>query len=250
MKNKLKNSYNNVIFISGVGKGIGLALLKYFIKKDIFVYGIVRTKSDLHKFNKLKNCKVFYGDVRNIKLIKKIFYESKKDKNYIKAVVNNAGIRQRLKISKISKKNIQNIFDINFFSIFEIMKIFLEYSLKNKLKTSIVNIGSIVGLRGFDELCGYASTKGALKSLTESFAVENAKYNIRANVVNPGFFKTSYFNKFKKNKKLYKWTLSRIPLKRWGNSEEICGLVNFLISDESSYITGETINIDGGWVNS
>ena len=146
----------------------------------------------------MKNCKVFYGDVRNIKLIKKIFYESKKDKNYIKAIVNNAGIRQRLKISKISKKNIQNIFDINFFSIFEIMKIFLEYSLKNKLKTSIVNIGSIVGLRGFDELCGYASTKGALKSLTESFAVENAKYNIRANVVNPGFFKTSYFNKFKK----------------------------------------------------
>ena len=119
-----------------------------------------------------------------------------------------------------------------------------------KIKSSIVNIGSIVGEVGFEGLSGYSSSKGALKSLTQSFAVESAKYGIRANMINPGFIKSSYFKKFKKNKKLYNWTISRTPLKRWGESREVSDLVKFLISDESTYITGESINIDGGWLNS
>ena len=81
------------------------------------------------------------------------------------------------------------------------MQIFATYSIKFKIKSSIVNVGSIVGENGFTELAGYSSTKGAINSLTKSFAVEFAKKNIRANVVNPGFIKSSYFNKFK-NKKI------------------------------------------------
>ena len=76
-----------------------------------------------------------------------------------------------------------------------------------------------------------------------------SKYNVRANVVNPGFTKTSYFKKFKSKKKLYNWTLSRIPMNRWGEPEEIASLICFLLSKKSSYITGEEINIDGGWTN-
>ena len=122
-------------------------------------------------------------------------------------------------------------------------------SKKYKSRASIVNIGSIVGEIGFNDLSGYASTKGALKSLTKSFSVEKAKFGIRSNLINPGFIKTSYYKKFKKNKRLYNWTLSRIPLNRWGDSSEISNLICFLISDNSSYINGETINIDGGWLN-
>ena len=83
--------------------------------------------------------------------------------------------------------------------------------------------------------------------MTKSFAVEMAKYNIRANLVNPGFIKTSYFEKFKKKSKLYDWTISRIPQKRWGDPNEVSNLVCFLLSDLSSYINGTSINIDGGW---
>ena len=102
---------------------------------------------------------------------------------------------------------------------------------KNKIKSSIVNIGSIVGENGFDELVGYSSTKGALKSLTKSFAVEHAKDNIRANIVIPGFIKTSYYDKFKSNKKkLYKWTKDRTPMSRWGEPQEVVNLIEFLIS--------------------
>jgi len=92
MKKVIKSNFNNVVFITGVGKGLGESMLEYFTKKNIFVYGVTRTKNDLSKFNNLKNCKIFFGDVRNIKLIYKIFNQSKKDGNYIKAVINNAGI--------------------------------------------------------------------------------------------------------------------------------------------------------------
>ena len=76
-----------------------------------------------------------------------------------------------------------------------------------------------------------------------------ATHKIRANLVNPGFTKTSFYRKFKKKKKLYNWTLSRIPSNRWGEPEEIANLICFLLSTKSNYITGETINIDGGWSN-
>ena len=194
-------------------------MIKSLLSKGVFVYAITKTKKRMKEFKNNKNIKIFYGDVSDTKLIKKIFLNSIKEKKIINSVVNNAGIRQRKKFLKITNKELNEVFKVNFFSIFNIMQIYCSYSIKNKIKSSIVNIGSIVGENGFDELVGYSSTKGALKSLTKSFAVEHAKDNIRANIVIPGFIKTSYYDKFKSNKKkLYKWTKDRTPMSRWGTS--------------------------------
>ena len=95
---------------------------------------------------------------------------------------------------------------------------------------------------------GYASTKSALDGLTKSLAIEFKKRKVRFNIVHPGFVKTSYYEKFKKNKfALYNWTLKKIPLNRWGESNEISKMVCFLLSEDASYLTGQSINIDGGW---
>ena len=77
-----------------------------------------------------------------------------------------------------------------------------------------------------------------------------AKHGIRANTISPGFTKTSFYQKFKKKKKLYNWTLSRIPMKRWANTEEVSNLILFVLSDKSKYLNGENISVDGGWINS
>lgn len=238
---------NKNIIITGVGKGLGFDLLNRIIANDGYVYGITRSKEDLKKFKNIKNCTVFLGDVRNATVFKKIISQSKKDKRIINGLVNNAGERQREKFNDINKKKLLNLFNVNFFSVFENMQIYSKYLIDNKIAGSIINIGSIVGNNGFSELCGYASSKTALVGLTKSFAVEMAKYNIRANLVNPGFIKTSYFEKFKKKSKLYDWTISRIPQKRWGDPNEVSNLICFLLSDLSSYINGTSINIDGGW---
>ena len=241
---------SKAILVTGGGKGIGKSIVDGLLKEGAYVYTIIKSKKDNKSFKKNINLKIYNGTVENEKLVKIIFKDSKKEKKIITGLVNNAGIRLRKDFSKISKKELSNIFNINFFAIFRIMQLFSDYLNGKKQKASIVNVASIVGHVGFKQLTAYASTKGALISLTKSFASEMAHHGIRANIVSPGFTKTSYYKKFKKNKKLYQWTLSRIPLKRWGESSEIANMIIFLLSDKSNYITGENVNIDGGWLGS
>ena len=113
---------------------------------------------------------------------------------------------------------------------------------------SIVNISSIVGELGFKELSGYAATKSAINGFTKSLSDELPKKKIRVNSIAPGFIKSSYYNNFKKNKKtLYKWTLSRIPIAKWGENADVADLTIFLLSENSKYINGQIIKVDGGW---
>ena len=115
---------------------------------------------------------------------------------------------------------------------------------------SIINISSIVGNLGFKELSGYASSKSALDGLTKSLAVEFSDKKIRVNSIAPGFIKSSYFQNFKKTKsKLSNWTLSRIPLNKWGVNTDGANLTLFLLSEKSKYINGQIIKIDGGWTS-
>ncbi len=238
------------ILITGAGKGIGETCLKNFINEGAYVYAIIKDRKDNHKFKKLKNISIINGDVSNIKLIQGIIQKSIKDKKKINCVVNNAGIRHRKDFIDISNKELLKVFDVNFFSIFRILQLLSKFWIKNDIEGNVVNITSIVGQIGFKQLSAYASSKGALISLTKSFALEFSDFGIRANSLSPGFTKTSFYEKFKKNKTLYNWTLSRIPQKRWGSSNEISEMVSFLLSDRCKYINGENINIDGGWLNS
>ncbi len=241
---------NKTILITGIGKGIGESVCKIALKEGAYVYGITRSKKDLKKFKDEKKLKAYIGDTSNKNLLKKILIDSKKNKRFINGIVNNAGIRLRKKFLKTSMTNLENIFKNNFFSVYFLIQFFLKENLKKNNITSIVNISSIVGKNGFKELTGYASTKSALVGLGKSLAAEFGDYGLRINTVNPGFIKTSYYSKFKKKNKLYKWTLSRVPFGRWGESHEVANLIIFLLSDKSSYINGEDINIDGGWLSS
>ena len=111
----------------------------------------------------------------------------------------------------------------------------------------VINMSSIAGTQGFSELSGYVTSKAAIIGLTKSLAVEYAEDNIQINALAPGFCKTSYFDNFSKNEKLYDFTIGRTPMRRWGESKEIANTCLFLASDLSSYITGEVISVDGGW---
>lgn len=242
------------ILVTGAGKGIGRQiLLDGIAKKNAFIYAIIRSKKDftyLKKNISNKNCKLYLGDIKNLKLIGKIINDSKKLKKEITGLVNNSGERQRENFININHKKINQIFQNNYFNHFFLIQKIIKIN-KSKNNLSVVNIGSIVGQIGFDQLSGYASTKSALDGLTKSLAVEFAKYKIRFNIIHPGFIKTSYYKNFKTKKpKLYKWTLSRIPLKKWGEPKDVSSLAFFLLSEKSNYITGQSIYVDGGWTSS
>ena len=100
----------------------------------------------------------------------------------------------------------------------------------------------------FKQLSGYALSKSGLIGLTKSLAIEFSDKKIRVNSISPGFIKSSYATKFKKKlPNLYKYTLKRTPLNRWGTCEEVADLILFLLSNNSLYINGNNIFIDGGW---
>ena len=174
------NNVSKTILITGAGKGIGEKTVYLFLSKGYFVYALIKNKKDNIKFKKYRNIKIINGDVNNYKLIEKIFTSSNKDNKIITGLINNAGIRLRKKFLDIRDRDLNDVFKTNFFSIFKIMQLFSKNLIKKKLSGSVVNISSIVGQQGFDELSSYGSSKGALISLTKCFAVEMAKKKIRA----------------------------------------------------------------------
>ena len=243
----MKNNYHYLL--TGASKGIGRSFLELLVKKRQLVIVLVRNANELSFLKNNKNITIFEGDVTNDKTLINIFKYIKKKKIRVKYLINNAGQRQRKNFLKISKQDIKKIFEVNFFSIFNLTQKFVKYSHRKNYNSSVVNVSSIVGSKGFDDLSGYGSTKSALDGFTKCLASE-FKGKIRFNSIKPGFTKTSFYEKFKKKQnKLYKWTLTRTPMKRWGEPLEIAELIYFLCSDKSSYINGETINIDGGWSN-
>jgi NAD(P)-dependent dehydrogenase (short-subunit alcohol dehydrogenase family) len=159
-------------------------------------------------------------------------------------------MRQRKEFNKISKNELNEVFENNFFSIFKISQYFTNQFKFKRMMGSIINISSIVGNLGFKELSGYASTKAAIDGLTKTLSAELSDKKIRVNSIAPGFIKSSYFKNFQKTKpQLYKWTLSRIPNNKWGENLDVANLVLFLLSENSEYINGQIIKIDGGWTS-
>ena len=246
-----KELNKKTILISGIGKGLGKAFFQSCIDNGAFVIGFTRSSSDLKKIKikYLKQSKIFIGDGRDTKFIDKIFKYLVSKKIKLHGLINNAGERQRYSFLDIDYDKITRLFDNNFISKFYITQKFIKHIKQKKISRSIINIGSIVGEKGFSNLVGYGSTKAALVGFTKCLAVELAekKYDCRVNIINPGFVKTSYYKNFIKNKKLFKWTIDNIPMQRWAKPEEISSLAIFLLSDKSSYLNGQKINVDGGW---
>ena len=154
-------------------------------------------------------------------------------------------MRLRNNIEDVNKDTLQRIWNINYFSLRNLINELIFQNLINN-NISLVYVSSIVSSLGFEDLDDYGATKSAAESLIRSICVRFK--GSRFNSVAPGFTKTSYAKSFQENqKKLYDWTLKRTPMSRWGTSKEIVDLIEFLLSSKSSYITGQTFKIDGGW---
>ncbi len=235
--------------LTGAGKGIGFATLKKLYDANANIAVITRSQLDVKKIRKKFSAKrvlSFCGDVsleRDRITFQKII---KKKMKKIDGLINNAGIRQRKKFDKILQQDLDKIYEVNLKSIFFMTQNFLR--MMKKKTGSIINISSIVGPNGFKDLSGYALSKAGLIGLTKSLAIELSSQKIRVNCISPGFIKSSYANRFRKNlPNIYKDTIFKTPLKRWGKCEEVADLILFLLSKNSLYMTGNNIFIDGGW---
>lgn len=158
-------------------------------------------------------------------------------------VVNNAGITRDNLLMRMTEDHFDEVIKTNLKSVFNITKACQKPMLKQR-KGSIINISSVVGVKGNAGQANYAASKAGIIGFTKSVALELGSRNIRCNAIAPGFIETEMTGAL--NEETVKQWREAIPLKRGGTAEDVANLVLFLASDMSSYITGQTINVDGG----
>ena len=216
-------------------------MAKHFAKSNFNVIGTSRNNfkfdDDLENLLPLKLDVTSRNDVKNC-------FDELKSKNLLPDIlINNAGITADQLFLRMSDDDWDDVINTNLTGTFNLTKIFLKNMIKNKFGR-IINISSISGLMGNPGQVNYSSSKAALNGFTKSLAKEVGSRNITVNCVSPGFIDTdmtSYIGENERNE-----ILKKIPLNKFGSPEDISKLVMFLMSDEASYITGQTISIDGG----
>ena len=232
---------NGNVFISGASKGIGKIIAYYFAKNNYTVVGTSRHKFEFD--NKLENLIPIQLDVTSRNDIKACFDDLENKGLLPNILINNAGITSDQLFLRMKDSDWDNVIDTNLNGVFNLSKIFIKNMVKNR-NGRIINISSISGLMGNPGQVNYSSSKAALNGFTKSLAKELGSRNITVNSVAPGFIETDMTSFLDDSAK--KDVIETIPLKRLGKPEDVAELVMFLASEEASYITGQTISIDGG----
>ena len=233
------------IIVTGASGGIGNAIIKKLSESGA---NILASGTRIEKLEELKK------NFKNIKTLKFDISQSDKIEEFIEnatnelggsldVIVNNAGVTQDNLAIRMSLDDWQKVININLTSTFLISKFAIKKMLKNK-SGKIVNITSVVGHTGNLGQANYTASKAGIVAMSKSLAIEYAKKNINVNCISPGFIKTAMTDKI--DEKFKEIIVSKIPSARLGEPDDIANAVLFLSSDQSNYINGETIHVNGG----
>tara|TARA_X000001036_G_scaffold148848_1_gene141452 strand:- start:407 stop:1144 length:738 start_codon:yes stop_codon:yes gene_type:complete len=233
------------IVVTGASGGIGNSIVKklYDNGANILASGtkIEKLEELKKKFDKIKILKF---DISQIDKIEEFIENVTKELgDSLDCIINNAGITQDNLAIRMSLKEWQKVIDINLTSTFLMSKFSIKKMLKNK-SGKIINITSVVGHTGNLGQANYVASKAGIIAMSKSLAIEYAKKNINVNCISPGFIKTAMTDKI--DEKFKEIIVSKIPSGRLGEPEDIANAVLFLTSDQSNYINGETLHVNGG----
>lgn len=240
---------NKVAFITGATRGIGRQIAIILAKEGFDIAINYRKENeDLIETKKMVEdqkvkCFTVQGDVSSFedseRMVKDIIEEFK----HIDILVNNAGITKDMLLMRMKKEDFESVIGVNLVGTFNITKNVIPYMMKNR-SGRIINVSSVVGISGNAGQTNYSASKAGIIGFTKSLAKEVGSRNILVNAVAPGFIETQMTDVLKEE---VKEEISKtIPLKRMGTVEDVANVVKFLASKDSSYITGQVINIDGG----
>ena len=235
---------NKNILITGASGGIGNELVKKFVSLGGNVLG---TGTKTEKLDSLKkkypNIKVKKFDVIDHSRIEEFIDNVTLELGGLDILINNAGTNMDNLSLRMKDEEWKRVIDVNLTSTFLLAKSAIKKMLKNKFGR-IINITSIVGHTGNLGQANYSASKSGIVGMSKSLAIEYAKKNITINCVSPGFIQSDMTMNIAEKVKLY--LTSRIPMGRLGTGEDVSNCVAFLSSSEASYITGETIHVNGG----
>ena len=236
---------NKKVIVTGATGGIGSSVVEQFIEMKATVLATGRNTDKLEELkNKFKNLKILSFDTSKHEDIEKFIDNSSNELGgNVDILINNAGINQDNLSIRMDIKEWKKVIDINLTSTFLLSKFAIKKMLKNKYG-KIVNITSVIGHTGNVGQSNYAASKAAIISMSKSLALEYAKKNITVNCISPGYITTNMTDQIdEKWKEIIK---SKIPMDKFGLPKDVANTVIFLSSEEASYITGQTIHVNGG----
>lgn len=186
------------------------------------------------------------ADLTNVADIQELFRWAEDETGGLDGLINNAGLLSRGRLEDFDDCDWEKIIEVNMTSVYRCTKAFVKSSIANDRPGVIVNIASMA-YKGMTQQIAYSSSKGGVVSMTRSSAMEMARYGIRVNAVAPGMIETKMIEPASGQKdSLRERMLSQIPLRRYGKPSEIGSAIAFLLSDDSSYVTGEVLHVSGG----
>lgn len=240
---------SKVALITGATRGIGKQIAIKLAKEgyDIAINyrteneDLINTKKEIENEN--VKCLAVKGDVSNFEDTKRFVDEVIAEFGTIDCLVNNAGITKDMLILRMEREDFESVINVNLIGTFNVTKNVVPYMMK-KRSGRIINISSVVGISGNAGQSNYAASKAGIIGFTKSLAKELASRNILVNSIAPGFIETDMTAVLKDDVKAE--ISKNIPLKRMGTSNDVANVVKFLASEDSSYITGQVINVDGG----
>ena len=238
------NFKDKKILITGATGGIGKALVKKFVSLE---GNVLATGTKTEKLNALKeefpNINILKFDISDHAKIEEFIENTSSQLAGLDVLVNNAGITMDNLSLRMKDEEWKKVIDVNLGATFFLCKYAIKKMLKNKYGR-IVNITSIVGHTGNLGQANYAASKAAIIGMSKSLAIEYAKKNITINCVSPGFIQSNMTDKIVESIKAV--LTSRIPMSKLGTGEDVSNTVAFLSSDAASYITGQTLHVNGG----
>jgi len=238
------NFKDKKILITGATGGIGNALVKKFVSLE---GNVLATGTKTEKLDDLKknfpNINILKFDISDHSKIEEFIENTSSQLAGLDVVVNNAGINMDNLSLRMKDEEWKKVIDVNLGSTFFLCKYAIKKMLKNKYGR-IVNITSIVGHTGNLGQANYAASKAAIIGMSKSLAIEYAKKNITINCVSPGFIQSNMTDKIVESIKAV--LTSKIPMSKLGTGEDVSNTVAFLSSDAASYITGQTLHVNGG----
>jgi len=230
----------------GMGQGIALELAKQ--GADIVISDVLPGDETVKAVKSLGK-KSFYvkTDVSNERQVKRLVSETIKKLGRLDILVNDAGIYRTAATTELSEKDWDKTINIDLKGVFLCSREALKVM---KQGSSIINISSIAAMVGFPQAAAYCAAKGGVRALTKELAVEYGKKGVRVNSIHPGVIETPMTTDILKDEKTKAAMLQSVPLGRTGKPIDIAGPVAFLASDASSYVNGEELVVDGGWIAS
>ena len=243
---------NRIAIVTGAARGIGEAIALKFAEHGAHVAFTYVSDSSAERSSlleeKLKSfgvkAKAFKSNAADFSQCEKLVNEVMAEFGTIDICVNNAGISKDNLLLRLTPEQWDEVMTVNLKSIFNLTKLVIRPMMKAK-KGSIINMSSIVGVRGNAGQSSYAASKAGIIGFTKSMALELGSRNIRCNAIAPGFIETDMTHYLKEGE-ASKAFLEKIPLGRFGKGEEIADTTLFLASDMSSYVTGQVISVCGG----